>query len=162
MLLRFCCRWLTACRRARCGSSRRFSSAGMRRSRAGAPRASTTPGTTRKRTSCRSVRYRAGEMIPEVRGTSPWGPSRKRVPKCLKGPETTYTTIAIAENSPREVKRAHFRYTLGLPGSHPGNGINGARRGRSLPPPPPPPVSPAMVIYLPHSSRFANINELLN
>ena len=39
-------------------------------------------------------------MIPEVvvgGGTRPWGPSRKRVPKCRKGPKTTYTTISIAE-----------------------------------------------------------------
>ena len=49
-------------------------------------------------------------MIPEVEGTRPWGSSRKRVPKCLKGPKITYTTIAIAKkkNSPREVKRDHF------------------------------------------------------
>ena len=72
-------------------------------------------------------------MIPEVEGTRPWGAPRKRVSKCIKGPKTTYTTIAVAEkNSPKEVKRAHFRYILG-PRSHPGDGINGARRGRSLP-----------------------------
>ena len=40
---------------------------------------------------------RAGEMIPEVEGTRPWGPSRKRVPKCIKGPKTTYTTIAVGK-----------------------------------------------------------------
>ena len=55
-------------------------------------------------------------MITEVEGTRPWGPSRKRVLKCIKWPKTTYTTIAVAENSPREVKRAHFRYILGPPG----------------------------------------------
>ena len=36
-------------------------------------------------------------MILEVEGTRPWGPSKKRVPECLKGPKTTYTIIAIAE-----------------------------------------------------------------
>ena len=55
-------------------------------------------------------------MILEVEGTRPWGPSRKRVPKCIKGPKTTYTTSAVAKNSLREVKRAHFRYILGPPG----------------------------------------------
>ena len=53
-------------------------------------------------------------MIPEVEGTRPWGPSRKRVPKYIKGPKTTYTTIL--KNSSREVKRAHFRHILGPPG----------------------------------------------
>ena len=43
------------------------------------------------------IMYRAGEMIPELEGTRPWGPPRKRVPKYLKGSKTTYTTIAIAE-----------------------------------------------------------------
>ena len=52
--------------------------------------------------------HRAGEIIPEVEGTSPWGPSRKRVLKCLKGPKTTYTTIAIGEKQSKRSKRAHF------------------------------------------------------
>ena len=76
-------------------------------------------------------------------GTRPWGPSRKRVPKCLKVPKTTYATIAIAEKQPKRRKKGPFRYILGPPGSHPGTGINGARRGRSLPVPP---VSPAMSV----------------
>ena len=82
-------------------------------------------------------------MIREVGGggTTPWGPSRKRVPKCPKGPKTTYTTIAIAEKQCKRSKKGPFCYILGSPGSYPGNEINGARRGRSLPVPP---VSPAM------------------
>ena len=59
---------------------------------------------------------RAGEMIPEVEGTRPWEPPRKRVPKCLKGPKTTNTTMNLLKNSQRELKRAHFRYILGPPG----------------------------------------------
>ena len=62
-------------------------------------------------------------MILEVEGTRPWGPSRKRVPECLKGPKTTYMLehlhiqlLELLKNSPREVKRAHFRYILGTPG----------------------------------------------
>ena len=53
---------------------------------------------------------RAGGSIPEVwgGGTRPWGPSRKRVPKCLKGPKTIYTTIAIAEKQSKRSKKAHF------------------------------------------------------
>ena len=45
---------------------------------------------------------RAGEMIPEVERTRPWGPSKKRVPKCIMGPKTTYTTIAVAEKTVQE------------------------------------------------------------
>ena len=56
-------------------------------------------------------------MIPEVEGARPWGPSRKRVPKCIKGPKTTNATIAVAEKqSTRSKKGAHFRYILGPPG----------------------------------------------
>ena len=32
--------------------------------------------------------------------------------------------LQLLKNSPREAKRDHFRYTLGPPRSHPGNGIN--------------------------------------
>ena len=77
-------------------------------------------------------------MIPEVEGTRPWGPPRKMVPKCLKGPKITDTTIAIAEKQSKRSKKVHFRYILGPPWSLPGNGIYGARRGRPLPVPPPP------------------------
>ena len=78
-------------------------------------------------------RYRAGEIIPEVEGTRPWGPSRQRVPKCIKGPKTTYTTIAVAEKQSKKGKKGPFSLYIGSPGSHPGDGIAGARRGRSLP-----------------------------
>ena len=81
-------------------------------------------------------------MIPEVEGTRPWGSSRKRVPKCIKGPKTTFTTIAVAKSSPREVKMTHFRYILGPPGPTQemelmGPGGEGPSRST--------PVSPAMV-----------------
>ena len=81
-------------------------------------------------------------MIPEVRGTRPWGPSRKRAPKCLKGPKTTYTTIAIAEKQSKRSKRAHFRYTLGPPGPTQEMELMGP--GGEGPSRSPPPVSPAM------------------
>ena len=89
---------------------------------------------------CKLSRYtsRAGEMIPEVEGTRPWGPSRKRVPKCLRGPKTTYITIAVAEKQSKRSKKGSFSLYIGPPGSHPGNEIIGARRGRSLPVLPPP------------------------
>ena len=48
---------------------------------------------------------RAGEMIPEVEGARPWGAPRKKVPQCLKGPKTTYTTIEIAEKQSKRSKR---------------------------------------------------------
>ena len=67
-----------------------------------------------------------------------WGPRGKGSPSVSKGPKPPIQPLQLLKNSPREEKRAHFRHTLGPPGSHPGNGINGVRRGRSLPPPPPP------------------------
>ena len=58
---------------------------------------------------------RAGEMIPKVEGTRPWGLSRKRVPKCLKGPKTTYPTIANAEKQFKRSKRGPFSLYIGSP-----------------------------------------------
>ena len=80
-------------------------------------------------------------------GTRPWGPSRKRVPKGLKGPKTSYTTIAIAEKRSKWSKKGPFRYIFGPPG--PTQELELIRPGgegpsRSPPPIPPPPVSPAM------------------
>ena len=72
-------------------------------------------------------------MIPEVEGTRPWGSSRKRVPKRIKGPKTTYTTIAVAEKQSKRSKKGLFSLYIRSPRSHPGDGITGARRGRSLP-----------------------------
>ena len=54
-------------------------------------------------------------MNPEVEGTSPWGPSRKRVLKCLKGPKTTYTPIAIAEKQSKRSKKGPFSLYIGSP-----------------------------------------------
>ena len=68
-----------------------------------------------------------------MEGTRPWGPSRKRVPKCIKRPKTTYAAIAMAEKQSKRSKKGPFSLYSGSPGSHPGDGINGARRGRSLP-----------------------------
>ena len=59
-------------------------------------------------------------------------------------PKTTYTIIAIAEKQFKRSKKGPFSLYIVSPGSHPGNEINGARWGRSLPVPLPP-VSPAMV-----------------
>ena len=49
-------------------------------------------------------------------GTRPWRPSRKRVPKCLKWPKTTYTTFAIAKKQSKRTKKGPFCYVLGPPG----------------------------------------------
>ena len=92
-------------------------------------------------------RGRAGEMIPEVEGTRPWGPSRKRVPKCIKGPKTIYTTIAVAEKQSKRSKKGPFSLYIRSPRSHPGDGITGARRGRSLP------VHPGFSSHGPRSVR---------
>ena len=83
---------------------------------------------------------RAGEIIREVGGIRPLGPSRKRVPKYFKGPKTTYTTIAIAENSQKEVKRAHFVIYWVPPGPSQEMELMGpGGEGPSRSPPPPPP-----------------------
>ena len=58
---------------------------------------------------------RAGEMIPEVEGTRPWGPSMKRDPECIKGPKTTYTTIAVAEKQSKRSKKGPFSLYIRSP-----------------------------------------------
>ena len=85
-------------------------------------------------------------MIPEVDGTRSWGPSRKRVPKCIKGPKTTYTTIAVAEKQSKSSKKGPFSlYRYWVP---PGPtkemellGPGGEGPSRSTP------VSPAMSVW---------------
>ena len=77
-------------------------------------------------------------------GIDSGGIKHKSVHKCLKGPKTTYTTIAVAEKQSKRNKRAHFRYTyIKSPGSHSGDGINRARGGGAGPSRSTP-VSPAM------------------
>ena len=80
----------------------------------------------------RSITYwllflvRAGEMIPEVGGGGdrpfssgpprPWGPSPLgTIPKWLKGPKTTYTTIAIAEKQSKRSKKGPFSLYILVP-----------------------------------------------
>ena len=46
-------------------------------------------------------------------GTRPWGLSRKKVLKCLKGPKTTYTTIAIAAKRSKRSEKGPFSLYLG-------------------------------------------------
>ena len=55
-------------------------------------------------------------MISEVGGLGLGGPSKKRVPKCLKGPKTTYTTILTAGKQSKRSKKGPFCYILGPPG----------------------------------------------
>ena len=58
-----------------------------------------------------------------------------------KRPKPPIQLLQLLKNSPRERKRAYFRYILGPPGSHPGDGIIGSEGegpSRSIP------VSPAM------------------
>ena len=43
------------------------------------------------------------------------GSPRKRVPKCLKGPKTTYTTIEIAEKQSKRSKKGPFSLYIGSP-----------------------------------------------
>ena len=62
----------------------------------------------------------------------------KGSPSISKGPKPPIQLLQLLKNSQKEVKRAHFVIYWVPPGSLPGNGINGARRGRSLPAPPPP------------------------
>ena len=81
-------------------------------------------------------------LIKDPRGggrTRPWGPSRKRAPKCLKVPTATNATLAIAEKQFKRSKKGPF-FIHRVP---PGNRIDGAR-GKVPPGPPPPPVSPAI------------------
>ena len=56
---------------------------------------------------------RAGEIIPEVGGLGLRGP-REKGPKCLKGPKTTHTTIAIVEKQSMRSKKGPFSLYIGL------------------------------------------------
>ena len=102
------------------------------------------------------------------------GPSRKRVPECLKGPKRPpmYTIIAIAEQQSKRSKKDPFSLYIGSPGSHPRNGINGVRRGRSLLVPPGfsshgsddspggyPPGSTAVTVSAPISHHISSRNR---
>ena len=55
-----------------------------------------------------TVTLRAGEMIPEVEGTRPWGPRGKGSPSVSKGPKPPIQLLQLLKNSPREVKRPIF------------------------------------------------------
>ena len=87
-------------------------------------------------------------MIPEVEGTRPWGPRVKGSPSVSKNPKPPIQLLQLLKNSPREAKRADFRYILlGPPGPTQemelmGPGGEGPSRS------PPPPVSPAMCVVL--------------
>ena len=75
-----------------------------------------------------------GKKFQRWRGLSLGGPRGKGSPSVSMGPKLFVQLLQLLKNSPREVKRAHFRYILGPPPrSHPGDGVNGARRGRPLP-----------------------------
>ena len=99
-------------------------------------------------TECRDIKTRlrktdparAGEMIPEVRGTRPWGPPRKRVHKCLKGHKASCATIAIAEKQSKRSKKGPFSLYIGPPGPTQEMKLMGpGGEGPSRPPPPPHP-----------------------
>ena len=100
---------------------------------------------------------RAGEMILEVEGTRLWGPPRKRVPKCLKGPKTTYTTIELAEKQSKRSTKGPFSLYIGSPWSHPGNGICGARRER--PSRPPPVLRPCSHLHIREITKYSSVEE---
>ena len=96
-------------------------------------------------------------------GTRPWGPSRKRVPKYLKGPKTTYTTIAFAENSQKEVKRSHFVIHSVPPGPSQEMELMGpGGEGPSRYHPPPPPGFSSHDLALPLATPVALLNKLGN
>ena len=85
---------------------------------------------------------RAGEMIPEVEGTKPWDPRGKGTPGVSKGQKPPIQLLQLLKNSPREVRRDHFRYILGPPS--PTQEMKLAGPVGEGPSRPPPPVSPAM------------------
>ena len=61
------------------------------------------------------------------------GALEQKGPEYLKGPKIIYRIIGIAEKQSKRSKKGPFSLYIGPPGSHSGNGIDGARRGRSLP-----------------------------
>ena len=84
------------------------------------------------------MHIRAGEMIPEVGGLGLGGPRGKGSPSVSKGPKPPIQLIEIAEKQSKTSKTGPFLLYIGPPGSHPGNGIDGARRPEGKVPPGPP------------------------
>ena len=76
-------------------------------------------------------------MIPELGGLGLRGPPGKGSPSISKDPKPPIQLLKSLKNSSREVKKGPFSLYIGFPGSHPGNGIHGARG--KVPPAPPPP-----------------------
>ena len=74
-------------------------------------------------------------MVREVGGLGLGGP-RGKGSQVSQRAQNHPIQLAIAKKQSKRSKKGPFCYILGPPGSHPGNGINGARRGRSLPVPP--------------------------
>ena len=62
-----------------------------------------------------SYSRRAGEMIQRWRGLGLRGPRGKGSLSASKGPKPPIQLLQLLKNSPREVKRDHFRYILGPP-----------------------------------------------
>ena len=82
-------------------------------------------------------------MIPKVGGLGLGGPRGKDTPSVSKGPKLPILLLQLLKNSPREVKRARFRYIFVPPG--PTQEMELMRSGGEGPSrSPPPPVSPAM------------------
>ena len=90
------------------------------------------------------------EKLFERWGTRPWGPSRKRVPKYLKGPKTTYSTIAIAEKQSKRSKKGPIWLYIGSPRVPPRKWNLWGPEGKVPPGPPPPPrfLQPCSVRWL--------------
>ena len=85
------------------------------------------------------------KLFQRWRGLGLGGPSRKRVPKCIKGPKTTYTTIAVAEKQSKRSKKGPFSLYIRSPGPTQEMELLGPRGegpSRSTP------VSPAMPLIL--------------
>ena len=81
-------------------------------------------------------------MIPEVGGggggTRLWGPREKGSSSVSKGPKPPIQLLQLLKNSPRDVKRAHFRYMLVPPGPTQEVKLMGpGEEGPSRSPPPP-------------------------
>ena len=89
-------------------------------------------------------------------GTRLWGPREKGSSSVSKGPKPPIQLLQLLKNSPREVKRAHFRYILVPPGSTQEVKLMGP--GGKVPPGPPPPGFSSHACAEPIRARGTNQN----
>ena len=94
-----------------------------------------------------------------MEGTRPWGPSRKKVPKCIKGSKTTYATIAVAEKQSKRSKKGPFSLYIRSPPVPPRRWNYWGPEGK-VPPGPPRFLQPCTKLALSLRATMSHIQKI--